>query len=53
MRFAFTSVLFTHKSASTTEGRVEVQSNPLNESPDIGSDQLLVQVLAGPILVLT
>ena len=31
----------------------QVQSNPLNGSPDNGSIRLLVQVLAGPILVLT
>ena len=31
----------------------DVQSNPLNESPDNGSIQLLVHVLRGPILVLT
>ena len=31
----------------------DLQSNPLNVSPDNGSIWLLVQVLAGPILVLT
>ena len=30
-----------------------VQSNPLNGSPDNGSIRLLVQVLAGPILILS
>ena len=33
--------------------QIEIQSNPLNGSPDNGSIQLLVQALAGPILVLT
>ena len=32
---------------------MQVQSNPLNGSPDDGSIQLLVQVLSGPVLVLT
>ena len=30
-----------------------IQCNPLNGSPDNGSIRLLVQALAGPILVLT
>ena len=32
---------------------MQVQSNPLNGSPDNGSIRLLVQVLGGPIFVLT